>query len=229
MMTRANGNAPLSRLFSLIAAGVPIFSLPGARIRSFLRVFRRHVSRVPKAPSRESSLRHFIPRESLTSKKKRASSSSSAAAEAPFHPAARNTSFFLGRWGWDHVQEARKLFPSFFPSSPRVTGGCHPRSAEVNLIQKRRVLVSRFSRVHSLPPSRFPSARTVTVRRSREYRKHSRATSKVPISVAVRRWDMSLLTPLFRHVCMRRTRCIVGIRRVQCKNCARRTYAKGKS
>jgi len=203
--------------FSPVAAGVPIFSLPEARIRSFLRVLRRHVSRALKALSRESSLRCFIPPESLTSEKKRER-------RKPPLPPFRGEKFLLRR-GCDHVQEARKLFPSFFPTLALFLPQCHPRSSKVNLIQKRRDLVSRFPRALSFSFSLFLPRTAMTVLESAE------STHEVPISVTIPRLVAEICPYLLYSsaACACAARCIAGIRRVQCKNCAPGTFARGKS
>lgn len=124
------------------------------------------------------------------------------AVEAPFHLGEKH---FLLRRGCDHVQESPKAL-SFFLSSPRVPGGCHPRFSKVNLIQKRRDLVSRFPCALSFSFS-LSLASTATRRQCSRVPKaltyHSQS-SYLGCGSAVRRWDMSLLTLLFRRVCMHR-------------------------
>lgn len=155
-----------------------------------------------------------------------------AAAEAPVP--SRGGKRFLLRRGRDHVQEARKLFPPLSPppSLPplRVPGGCHPRSSKVNLIQKPRDLVSRFPRALSfsfslfwppLPPRRCPGV-------PKALAAHSRSS---PISVAVPRLVVEICPYLLYSsaaACACAARCIVGIHRVQCKNCAPGTFAEEK-
>lgn len=190
---------------------MPIFSLPEARIWSFLHVPRRHVSRALKASSRESSLRHFIPPESLTSEKERASWRRRKRRSIP----ARNTSFLDGV-----AITSRKLESSFFlpPSRPypHNLGGCRPRSSKVNLIQKRRDLVSGFS--HSVSPFlAFPGANCDGG--ARECRKHSRPTREVPISLAVPRFVVEICPYLLHssaaRACAAETYCRYSSRSVQ--------------
>ena len=110
-----------------------------------------------------------------------------------------------------------------------------PRSSKVNLIQKWyrsdeiacSVIPARaLSFFFSLSLTQAGTMALESAESTREL-----PLAKFPSRLRFRgssHWDMSLTYSTFPPVCACIARCIVGIHRVQCKNCAPGTFARGK-